>query len=89
MTDGHYPECNISENRFFLLHIYPATLLVLAFFYGISVLKIKRNFNEGRWITCATLFVIPIFIAWSLTHHFAPIQFHDPSTAVSIVAVAG
>ena len=89
MTDGHYPECNISENRFFLLHIYPATLLILAFFYGISVLKIKRNFNEGRWITCATLFVIPIFLAWSLTHHFAPIQFHDPSTAVSIVAVAG
>ena len=89
MTDGHYPECNVSENRFFLLHIYPATLLLLAFFYGISVLKIKRNFNEGRWITCATLFVIPIFIAWSLTHHFAPIQFHDPSTAVSIVAVAG
>ena len=89
MADGHYPECNISENRFFLLHIYPATLLGLAFFYGISVLKIKRNFNEGRWITCATLFVIPIFIAWSITHHFAPIQFHDPSTAVSIVAVAG
>ena len=89
MSDGNYPECNVSENRFFLLHIYPATLLLLAFFYGISVLKIKRNFNEGRWITCATLFVIPVFVAWSVTYHFAPIHFHDPSTAVSIVAVAG
>lgn len=87
-TNG-YPECGVSKNRFLLLHLYPATLLFLAFFYGISVLKIKRNFNEGRWITTATIFIIPIFAAWSFVYYFAPVQFHDPSVAVSIVAVAG
>ena len=84
-----YPECNVSRKRFLLLHLYPATLLLLAFFYGMTVLKIKRNFNEGRWITCATLFIVPVFAAWSLVYYFAPVQFHDPSVAVSITAVAG
>ena len=88
INDG-YPECNVSKSRFLLLHLYPCTLLLLAFFYGVSVLKIKRNFNEGRWITCATIFVVPIFAAWSLVYYFAPTHFHDPSVAVSIVAVAG
>ena len=88
VNDG-YPECAVSKNRFLLLHLYPCTLLLLAFFYGISVLKIKRNFNEGRWITCAAVFVIPVFAAWSVVYYFAPIQYHDPSVAVSIVAVAG
>ena len=87
-NDG-YPECDVSEERFLLLHLYPLVLLLLAFFYGISVVKIKRNFNEGRWITCATIFIIPIYAAWSLVYYFAPVQFHDPSVAVSIVAVAG
>ena len=84
-----YPECDVSRKRFLLLHLYPCTLLLLAFFYGMTVLKIKRNFNEGRWITCATAFIIPVFVAWSLVYYFAPVQFHDPSVAVSIVAVAG
>ena len=35
------------------------------------------------------MFVIPIFVAWSIVYNFAPVAFHDPSTAVSIVAVAG
>ena len=87
-NDG-YPECNVTKNRFLLLHLYPCTLLLLSFFYGMSVVKIKRNFNEGRWITCATIFIIPIYAAWSLVYYFAPVQFHDPSVAVSIVAVAG
>ncbi len=50
-----YPECGVSPSRFLLLHIYPTVLLLLTFFYGVSVLKVKRNFNEGRWITCAAL----------------------------------
>ena len=54
-----------------------------------TVLKIKRNFNEGRWITCATMFIVPVFAAWSLVYYFAPTQFHDPSVAVSVTAVAG
>ena len=84
-----YPECNVSRKRFLLLHLYPCTLLLLAFFYGMTVLKIKRNFNEGRWITCATMFIVPVFAAWSLVYYFAPTQFHDPSVAVSVTAVAG
>lgn len=88
VNDG-YPECAVSKNRFILLHVYPCTLLVLAFCYGMSVLKIKRNFNEGRWITCATAFIVPIFAAWSVVYYFAPIQYHDPSVAVSIISVAG
>ena len=84
-----YPECDVSRKRFLLLHLYPCTLLFLAFFYGMTVLKIKRNFNEGRWITCATVFIVPVFLAWSLVYYFAPVPFHDPSVAVSIVAVAG
>jgi hypothetical protein len=88
IIDG-YPECAVSEARFLLLHIYPAVLLLLSFFYAISVLKVKRNFNEGRWITCATLFIIPIFAAWPVVYYFAPAPFHDPSVAVSVLAVAG
>ena len=89
VINGGYPECDVSKNKFLLLHLYPSVLLLLSFFYGISVVKIKRNFNEGRWITCATVFIIPIFAAWSLVYYFAPVPFHDPSVAVSIVAVAG
>ena len=88
MTDG-YPECSVSKARFLLLHIYPCVLLLLSFFYGVSVIKVKRNFNEGRWITCATIFIIPIFAAWPVVYYFAPVPFHDPSVAVSIVSVAG
>merc|ERR1719188_2072268 len=74
LIDG-YPECDVSPPRFLLLHIYPAVLLMLSFFYALSVIKVKRNFNEGRWITCATLFIIPIFAAWPV--------------ADSVLAVAG
>ena len=88
LIDG-YPECSVSPPRFLLLHIYPAVLLMLSFFYALSVIRVKRNFNEGRWITCATLFIIPIFAAWPVVYYFAPAPFHDPSVAVSVLAVAG
>ncbi len=84
-----YPECSVSPSRFLLLHLYPTVLLLLTFFYGVSVLKVKRNFNEGRWITCAAAFILPIFAAWPVVYYFAPAPFHDPSVAVSVVAVAG
>ena len=84
-----YPECGVSRSRFLLLHLYPCCLVMLAFFYGLSVLKIKRNFNEGRWITIACIAIGPIFVAWLLVYYFAPVHFYDASTAVSIVAVAG
>ena len=58
MTNG-YPECNVSEETFLLLHVYPGLLLLLTLVYGIAVFRIKRNFNEGRWVTCATVCIIP------------------------------
>ena len=58
MTNG-YPECNVSEETFLLLHVYPGLLLILTLVYGIAVFRIKRNFNEGRWVTCATVCIIP------------------------------
>ena len=58
VTNG-YPECNVSEETFLLLHVYPGLLLILTLVYGIAVFRIKRNFNEGRWVTCATVCIIP------------------------------
>ena len=58
MTNG-YPECDVSEETFLLLHVYPCLLLLLTLLYGIAVFRIKRNFNEGRWVTCATVCIIP------------------------------
>ena len=58
MTNG-YPECNVSEETFLPLHVYPGLLLLLTLVYGIAVFRIKRNFNEGRWVTCATVCIIP------------------------------
>ena len=62
-TDEDFPKCNVSRNRFLILHSYPAALLIIAFCYGVSVLKIKTNFHEGRWITAASIrYIILIFI---------------------------
>ena len=60
-TDEDFPKCNVSRNRFLILHSYPAALLIIAFCYGVSVLKIKTNFHEGRWITAASIRYFNIF----------------------------
>jgi len=88
VTNG-YPECDVSEETFLLLHVYPCLLLLLTLLYGIAVFRIKRNFNEGRWVTCATVCIIPVFVSWALVYYFAPASLHDPSIAVAIVAIAG
>jgi hypothetical protein len=60
-----YPSCGVSRVRFVLLYTYPAVLLVLSFCYGVSVLKIKTNYHEGRWITAATISMMPVYVVWS------------------------
>jgi hypothetical protein len=55
--------------------VYPSILLVLSFLYGISVFKIRRNYNEGRWVLCSTLLIIPVFCAAGLVYYFAPDQY--------------
>jgi len=67
-----YPSCGVTRVRFVLLHTYPAVLLVLAFCFGVSVLKIKTNFHEGRWITAATISMMPVYVVWMLLCSFAP-----------------
>ena len=83
-----FPKCDVSRNRFMILHAYPAGLLVVAFCYGVSVLKIKTNFHEGRWITAASLGMLPIYALWMLICYCAPAHFHDPATSIAILVLA-
>jgi hypothetical protein len=85
--DTGYPACGVTRVRFVLLHTYPAVLLVLAFCYGVSVLKIKTNYHEGRWITAATISMMPVYVVWMLLCSFAPAHFHDAATSFAIVVV--
>ena len=71
-----------------ILHSYPAALLIVAFCYGVSVLKIKTNFHEGRWITAASLGMLPIYALWMLICYCAPAHFHDPATSIAILVLA-
>ena len=80
--------CDVSKNRFLLIHVYPAVLLVLSAGYGTSVLHVKTNFHEGRWITGCALAMIPVFAVWLLACHFAPAEFHDAITAFAIILLA-
>ena len=84
---GLYPECEVARETFLLLHVYPCLLLILTFLYGMSVFRIKRNYNEGRWVTCATVCIIPVMAAWAIIYYFAPANLHDPTNAICIVII--
>ena len=88
ISEEEFPKCDVSRNRFLILHSYPAALLVVAFCYGVSVLKIKTNFHEGRWITAAAISMLPIYGVWMLICYCAPAHFHDPTTSVAIIILA-
>uniref|UniRef100_A0A0K2U1W9 G-protein coupled receptors family 3 profile domain-containing protein n=1 Tax=Lepeophtheirus salmonis TaxID=72036 RepID=A0A0K2U1W9_LEPSM len=89
VLEEEYPVCsNVSKKRFLLLHLYPCILLILAFLYGVSVIKIRHNYNEGKWITCATVFIIPVFAVWAIVYYFAPVEFQDPSVGISVTTIA-
>lgn len=83
-----YVSCDVSRVRFVLLFTYPSVLLVFTFCFGISVLKIKANYREGRWITAATITIMPVYIVWMLLCSFAPVHFHDAATSFAIVIIA-
>jgi len=85
-TDG-YPHCAVAKETFLLLHVYPCLLLLLTLLYGLSVFNIKRNYNEGRWVLCTTLILIPIFLVWALIFYFGGPDFQDASTAISLVII--
>ena len=87
VSSNLYPECDVAKETFLLLHVYPCLLLILTFLYGMSVFRIKRNYNEGRWVTCAAVCIIPVLTAWAIIYYFAPVNFHDPTNAVCIVII--
>ena len=67
LNEEGYPMCGgIGRLRFFLLHIYPCALALLAFFYGVSVVNFRPNFHEGRLIAFALIIVIPVMAIWLL-----------------------
>ena len=49
--------------------------------------RIKRNYNEGRWVTCAAVCIIPVLAAWAIVYYFAPVPLHDPTNAVCILII--
>ena len=87
MSNVHLPPLiydNFIPNFFY----FPAALLIVAFCYGVSVLKIKTNFHEGRWIRAAAISMLPIYGVWMLICYCAPAHFHDPTTSVAIIILA-
>ena len=78
-------QCDVSRDTFLLLHVYIYVLLLLNVFCSVSVFNIQKNFNEGRWISLASLCLTPIFSIWPLLHYFTPSSFHDPTMAVTII----
>ena len=56
-------------------------------FPTIFLCRIKRNYNEGRWVTCAAVCIIPVLAAWAIVYYFAPVTLHDPTNAVCILII--
>jgi tetrahydromethanopterin S-methyltransferase subunit E len=46
-----FQDCFYSHNSFLYLHSYLGILIVVVFLYGLSVLKIRRNYNEAKWVS--------------------------------------
>jgi hypothetical protein len=44
-------ECFYSHYQYLYLHTYVGILISIVFFYGTSVLKIRRNYNEAKWVS--------------------------------------
>ena len=81
-------QCDVSRDTFLLLHVYIYVLLLINVFCSVSVYNIQKNFNEGRWISLASLCLTPIFSLWPVVHYFTPSSFHDPTMAVTIASSA-
>jgi len=44
------PQCTLPHEHYLYLHGYVGILVVIVFLYGMSVIKIRRNHNEVRWV---------------------------------------
>lgn len=45
-----FQECFYSHHSYLYLHTYLGFLMLVVFLYGTSVLKIRRNYNEAKWV---------------------------------------
>jgi len=81
-------ECSHSHQTYLLLHSYVGLLVVIVFLYGTSVLKIRRNYNEARWITLTSLLSIPPVIGWILVVYVGPEEFQEPASSIFFISIA-
>lgn len=81
-------DCSHSHLTYLLLHSYIGILITIVFLYGVSVLKIRRNFNEARWVTLTSLFSVPVIIGWVVVVLFGPPDYQEPAATVSFLSFA-
>ena len=80
--------CVVPRSDFLMLHIYIVILVVLAFGYGLSVLKIRRNYKEGRWVTLAAFLSLPILVVWGLVFCLADDRYDELTTCIALMLLA-
>lgn len=83
-----FPYCYMPRTDFLLLHLYVTILVIIAFLYGLSVLKIRRNYKEGHWVTLAAFLTMPVLIVWGLVYSFVPEKYSDPTVCMALVVLA-
>lgn len=80
--------CVLPRSDFLLLHSYIVILVVLAFGYGLSVLKIRRNYKEGRWVTLAAFLSLPVLVVWGLVFGLAAERYDEVTTCIALMVLA-
>lgn len=80
--------CFVPRSDFLMLHTYIVILVILAFGYGLSVLKIRRNYKEGRWVTLAAFLSLPILVVWGLVLGFAADRYDELTTCMALMLLA-
>lgn len=80
--------CFVPRSDFLMLHTYIVILVVLAFGYGLSVLKIRRNYKEGRWVTLAAFLSLPILVVWGLVLGLAADRYDELTTCMALMLLA-
>ncbi|XP_069693056.1 metabotropic glutamate receptor 8-like [Periplaneta americana] len=83
-----FPYCYMPRTDFLLLHLYVTILVIIAFLYGLSVLKIRRNYKEGHWVTLAAFLTMPVLVVWGLVYSFVPEKYDDPTVCMALFVLA-
>lgn len=83
-----FPYCYMPRTDFLLLHLYVTILVIIAFLYGLSVLKIRRNYKEGHWVTLAAFLTMPVLLVWGLVYSLVPEKYNDPAVCMALVVLA-